>query len=120
MSMVGKHGWSIDHLDVVTASLNPEVDEDDSYMTLPEGCPEGLNAPAIVVRLKKALYGLKQAPRLHQQNVNRSGSHTQTSQILRLTSPVLPITARCSQALLELSKVLSDSARAFSGAPEST
>jgi hypothetical protein len=57
---------------------------------------------------------------LHQQNVNRSGSHTQTSQILRSTSPVLPSDSRCSQAPLDLSKVLSDSERAFSGAPEST
>jgi len=57
---------------------------------------------------------------LHQQNVNRSGSHMQTSNTLPQTSPVLPTDSRCSQAPLELSKVLSDSARAFSGAPEST
>jgi len=56
----------------------------------------------------------------HQQNVNRSGSNTQSSQTLRATSPVLLGTSRCSQTPLELSKVLSDSARAFSGAPEST
>jgi hypothetical protein len=57
---------------------------------------------------------------IHQQNVNRSGSHTQTSQTLRSTSPALLNTSRCSQTPLELSKVLSDSARAFSGAPECT
>jgi len=57
---------------------------------------------------------------LHQQDIYRSGSHMQTSQTLRSTSPVLLSTSRCSQAPLELSKVLSDSARAFSGAPEST
>jgi len=56
----------------------------------------------------------------HQQNVNRSGSDRQTSQTLPQTTPVLPSNSRCSQAPLELSKVLSDSARAFSGAPEST
>jgi len=56
----------------------------------------------------------------HQQNVNRSGSNTQSSQTLWATSPVLPSTSRCSQTHLELSKVLSDSARAFSGAPESS
>jgi len=49
-------------LDVVTAFLNPEVDDDDIYMTLPEGWPEGLNTPMIIVRLKQALYSLKQAP----------------------------------------------------------
>jgi hypothetical protein len=62
--LVGMQGWNIDHLDVVTAFLDPEVDDDDIYMTLPEGWPEGLTAPTIVIRLKKALYGLKQAPRL--------------------------------------------------------
>jgi len=55
---------------VATAFLNPEVDDDDIYMTLPEGWPEGLNAPTIVVRLKKALYGLKQAPRLWHNDIN--------------------------------------------------
>jgi len=56
----------------------------------------------------------------HQQNVNRAGSHTRTSQTLPQTSPVLPSNSGRSQAPLEVSKVLSDSARAFSGAPEST
>jgi len=55
-----------------------------------------------------------------QRNVNRSGSNTQSSQTLWATSPVLPSTSRCSQTPLELSKVLSDSARVFSGAPECT
>ena len=57
---------------------------------------------------------------VHQQNVNRSGSHMQSSETPRATSPVLLTTSRCSQTLLELSKVLSDSARVFTGAPEST
>ena len=52
--------------------------------------------------------------------MNRSGSNTQPSQTLRATSPVLPSTCRCSQTALELCNVLSDSARDFSGAPEST
>jgi len=54
----------------------------------------------------------------HQQNVNRSGNKTQSSHTLRATSPVLLSTSRCSQTPLELSKVLSDSARAFSGCYE--
>jgi len=49
-----------------------------------------------------------------------SRSHPQSSQTLRATSPVLLSTSRCSQTPLELSKVLSDSVRALSGAPEST
>jgi hypothetical protein len=60
----------MDHLDVVTAFLNPEIDDDDIYMTLPEGWPEGLNAPKIVVRLRKALYRLKQAPWLWYNDIN--------------------------------------------------
>jgi len=35
ISLVGKHGWNIDHLNVVTAFLNPEVDNNDICMTLP-------------------------------------------------------------------------------------
>jgi len=47
--MVGKHGCNIDHLDVVTAFLNPEIDDDDIYITLPKGWPEGPNTATIVV-----------------------------------------------------------------------
>jgi len=60
----------MDHLDVVTAFLNSEIDDDNIYMTLPEGWPEGLNARKIIVRLRKALYGLKQAPRLWHDDIN--------------------------------------------------
>jgi len=66
ISLIRRYGWNMDLLDVVTTFLNPEIDDDDIYMTLPEGWPEGWpegsNAPKIVVRLRKALYGLKQAP----------------------------------------------------------
>jgi len=74
ISLIGRYGWNMDHLDVVTAFLNPEIDDDDIYMTLPEewpeGWPEGSNAPKIVVRLRKALYRLKQAPRLWHHDIN--------------------------------------------------
>jgi hypothetical protein len=60
----------MDHLDVVTAFLNPEIDDNDIYMTLSEGWPEGHNAPKIIVRLRKALYRLKQAPRLWHDVIN--------------------------------------------------
>jgi hypothetical protein len=56
----------------------------------------------------------------HQQNVNRSRSNMETSQTLRHTSMVLPSNSRFFQAPRELCKVLGDSARAFSGAPETT
>lgn len=57
---------------------------------------------------------------IHQQNVNRPGSHSQISLTLQLTLPALLSTSRYSQATLQLSTVLSDSAVAFIGAPEST
>jgi len=57
---------------------------------------------------------------IDQKNVNQSGSHRQTSQTHPLTSTVLLCHPRCSQAALELSKVVTDSGIAFSGAPEST
>ena len=62
ISQVIKYGWNIDHLDMVTGFLNPEINDDDIYISLPEGWPEGPNTPTIVVQLQKALYGLKQAP----------------------------------------------------------
>jgi len=70
ISLIGRYEWNLDHLDVVTAFLNPEIDDDDIYMTRPEGWPEGLNAPKIIVRLRKALSGLKQAPRLWHDDIN--------------------------------------------------
>jgi len=70
MSLIGRYGWNLDHLDVITAFLNPEIDDDDIYMTWPEGWPEGPNAPKIIVRLRKALYGLKQAPQLWHDDIN--------------------------------------------------
>jgi len=57
---------------------------------------------------------------IHQQNANRFRSHMQTSHRLWAISAVLVSTARCFPAHLELSNVLTDSARAFPGASEST
>jgi len=57
---------------------------------------------------------------LQQRNLTWSRSYMQTSQTLWSISSVLLSTSRCSQAPLELSKVLSYSARVFSGAPETT
>ena len=58
ISLVRKHGWNIGPLDEVTAFLNPEVDDDDIYVTLLEGWPEGLNSPTTISRQRKALHGL--------------------------------------------------------------
>jgi len=52
--------------------------------------------------------------------VNQFEYHMHTSETLRKLSPVLLSISRCSQPPLELRRVLSDSARWFPGAPEST
>jgi hypothetical protein len=52
-------GWSIEQMDVKTAFLNGEIEEE-LYMEQPEGMEDGTGR---VCRLKKAIYGLKQAPR---------------------------------------------------------
>jgi hypothetical protein len=65
-------GLDIDHMDVVTAFLNPEVDDPDLYMAIPEGWDSGKDgiSAGSIVRLQKALYGLKQAPRLWYQDID--------------------------------------------------
>jgi hypothetical protein len=57
ISLAAHYNCRIDHLDVVTAFLNPDVDDDTLFMELAEAW---LNEMRIsVVRLRKALYGLK-------------------------------------------------------------
>ena len=60
LSLAAKWDHELDQLDVPTAFLNADVDED-VYMELPEGYRGGKGG--IVCKLRKALYGLKQAPR---------------------------------------------------------
>ena len=68
---------AIDHMDVVTAFLNPEVDDPDLFMEIPDGWDSGdvsESGPSIaagsIARLNKALYGLKQAPRLWYKDID--------------------------------------------------
>jgi len=70
ISLVGKSGWNIDHFDVVTTFLNPEVDDEDIYVTLPDGGPEGLNVPTTIAQPKKPLYSFKQAPQLWHNDID--------------------------------------------------
>ena len=58
LALAAIHDWEIDQMDVETAFLNPQLEEE-VYME----SPEGYKTPGQVCRLKKALYGLKQAPR---------------------------------------------------------
>lgn len=61
ISLAGHQGWTIVHLDVKTAFLNGDIQED-IYVKPPPGY-ESLTHPHHACKLKKALYGLKQAPR---------------------------------------------------------
>ena len=65
LALAAMHDWEIDQMDVETAFLNPQLDEE-VYMELPEGY-ESLGQ---VCWLKKALYGLKQAPRAWYQDID--------------------------------------------------
>jgi len=60
LALAAIHDWEIDQMDVVTAFLNPKID-DDVYMVVPQGIESGGSQ---VCKLRKSLYGLKQAPRL--------------------------------------------------------
>ena len=73
VTLAASYGWTIDHLDIVTAFLNPRIDRENMYMNLPPGL-EWLDprfSPLSIVLLLKALYGLKQAPRLWYEDINR-------------------------------------------------
>jgi Reverse transcriptase (RNA-dependent DNA polymerase) len=75
LSFAAQNNYKIDHLDVVTAFLNPEIDAE-VYMQLPEGIDwlESTTTPSgnrdCFLRLNKALYGLRQAPRLWHQEID--------------------------------------------------
>ena len=60
LSAAAKFDHELEQLDVPTAFLNADVEED-VYMEVPEGYRVGKEH--LVCKLRKALYGLKQAPR---------------------------------------------------------
>lgn len=72
ISLAANYGWAVDHLDVVTAFLNPKIDCNNVYMSLPPGLDwlDSRFVNLVVVRLLKALSGLKQAPRLWYEEIN--------------------------------------------------
>jgi hypothetical protein len=61
LALAAHGGWAVHHMDVKTAFLNGELDEE-VYVTQPPGF-ETPGSGGKVLRLRKALYGLKQAPR---------------------------------------------------------
>ena len=74
LSLAARHGWTIDYMDVTTAFLNPEIDWDEVYMSLPPGMEwidtKLYNQGVHIVRLRKALYGLRQALKLWLDEIN--------------------------------------------------
>ena len=62
-ALAAKFDWEIEHMDAVTAFLNPILQEE-VYMEQPEGYTVlSASGGKLVCRLRKCLYGLKQAPR---------------------------------------------------------
>ncbi|KAG7573562.1 GAG-pre-integrase domain [Arabidopsis suecica] len=65
LGLAAKKGWSTSQMDVTSAFLHSELEEE-IYMSLPEGYtpPNGASLPPNpVCRLHKSIYGLKQASR---------------------------------------------------------
>ena len=72
LALSAQHGWNVDHMDVVTAFLNPKIDRNNIHMATPPGIEwlEPCMPDGRVLLLRKALYGLKQAPRLWFEDIN--------------------------------------------------
>jgi len=66
LALAAQYGWDVDHMDVVTAFLNPKINWDNICMEMPLGIDwlvSDKSAPdGSVLILRKALYGLKQVP----------------------------------------------------------
>ena len=74
LALATQYGWDVDHMDVVTAFLNPRIDRDNIYMEMPLGidwlASSGSVPSGSALILRKALYGLKQAPRLWYEDID--------------------------------------------------
>ena len=70
LALAAHRGWKIHHLDVKSAFLNGELEEE-VYVGQPEGFVDQ-TAEHKVYKLSKSLYGLKQAPRAWNTRLDRS------------------------------------------------
>ena len=70
LALAANLGWKVHHLDVKSAFLHGELEEE-VYVTQPEGyAVKGKEQN--VFKLSKALYGLKQAPRAWNVKLDKS------------------------------------------------
>ncbi|KAG7578131.1 Zinc finger CCHC-type [Arabidopsis thaliana x Arabidopsis arenosa] len=69
LALAASNGWEVHHLDVKTAFLHGELQEE-VYVTQPEGFVVK-GSEDKVYKLHKALYGLKQAPRAWNNKLNK-------------------------------------------------
>ena len=70
LAIAANRGWQVHHLDVKSAFLNGELQEE-VYVTQPEGY-EVKGKEFLVYKLYKALYGLRQAPRAWNMRLDKS------------------------------------------------
>ena len=69
MALAAEMGWQLDQMDVATAFLYADLEEE-TFVEIPEGvAPMGVGD--MVWRLRKCLYGLKQSPRMWNQTIDR-------------------------------------------------
>lgn len=70
LALAAKYGWEVHHLDVKSAFLNGDIQEE-VYVCQPDGFVEK-GKEHLVYRLVKALYGLRQAPRAWYAKLSKS------------------------------------------------
>ena len=69
LSLAAKHNLMLHQMDVKSAILNGNLDED-IYMIQPDGYIDE-DHPELVCHLKRSLYGLKQSPRMWNQTIDK-------------------------------------------------
>ena len=69
LALVAKYDLLVHQMDVKTAFLNGDLDED-IYMKQPDGYVDSSRPTDFVCKLKKSLYGLKQSPRMWNKTID--------------------------------------------------
>ena len=69
MALAAGIGWHLDQMDVATAFLYADLEEE-TFVEIPKGVAL-VGERDMVWRLRKRLYGLKQSPRMWNQTIDR-------------------------------------------------